>query len=144
MVRDAEKKLGAAKMKHGLAYRRLHAESHSFDTQISKHEQSLRESYDPAIDKFLKKINTFFEHFRNDVRPEILKQELVIDGASGMQRWNQTYDTERWQDTRKKIGEIYEQADAMKLEAVEDVPANLKELRKGIPKNSYTSGFDYR
>ena len=142
MVKAAEKKLEAAKMKHGLAYQKLQAESHSFDVQIGKHEVFLRETYDPVIDKFLKEMNALIIHCK-ETAPELLKREQVRNSQSLALRYEETYDTQRHKDTIGKVGKIYEQADAMKLEAVEDVPAKLNELRESIPNNCYTSGHRY-
>lgn len=142
-VREVEKKLESAKIKHGIAYQKLQAESHSFDTQVSKHEVFLRETYDPAIDKFLREINALIIHCK-ETAPELLKREQVRESNTLMLKWKPTYDKEGHQKTINKIGEIYEQADAMKLESIEDVPGELEKLREGIPRNSYTSGFEYR
>jgi len=140
-VREVEKNLEAAKMKQGEAYRKMQAESHSFDTQVSKHEIFLRETYDPSIDKFLKEMNSLIVHCK-ETAPEVLTEEQVMDGASLMQKWKTTYDRDGHQNTLSKVGKIYESAQAMKLQAIEYLPAKLKELREGIPRNSYTSGFE--
>ena len=142
MVKAAEKKLEAAKMKHGIAYQKLQAESHSFDVQIGKHEQSLRESYDPVIDKFLKEINSLIIHAR-EAGPELLKSEQVRDSNTLALRYEETFDTQGHKDTISKISGVYEQAEAMKLEAHDDLAAKLNELREALPNDCYTSGFSF-
>jgi len=141
-VRECEKKLEAAKMRHGEAYRKMYGESHSFNTAISKHEVLLRKTYDPAVDKFLEEMNSLMVHCR-EAGPELLKREQVRDSNSLALSYQETFDTQRHKDTLGKVEKIYEQADAMKLEAVEDVPAKLNELRESIPNNCYTSGHRY-
>jgi len=87
-------------------------------------------------------MNSLMVHCR-EVGPELLKRKQVRDGNSLALSYQETYDKEGHEITMNKVAEIYEQAEAMKLEAVEDVSAKLNELRESIPNNCYTSGHRY-
>jgi len=141
MVKAAGKKLEAAQMRQGLAYQKLQSASHSFSVQTSKHEVFLRETYDLSLDLFLKEMNSLIVHVR-ETGPQRLKSEQVR-GRSSFLRYEETFDKAGHEKTIAKIAEIYESAQAMKMEDHADVSGELAKLRESIPINLYTSGFNY-
>lgn len=138
-VKEVEKKLKVAQMRHGEAYRKMYGKSHYFNAEIAKHEIFLNQSFDPAITEFLSEVNRLIDHWRNCGGPELLKEERLLIGTM-----NRTYDFEGHQNTKNKIAEIYEMVDALKMQSIDDVPAKLIQLRQALPQNQYTRGFYFK
>lgn len=107
--------------------------THQFDRQRSIAGAELRATADPAIDEFVREMDRLFEATRGN----IARHEGRIPLGFGRSRVTVESNIASVRERCEAITAARRAAEAIKLEAVEDVPARLAELRAAIPGNQF-------
>ena len=100
----------------------------SHDQKKHKHEFALRSSYDPAIDKFTRELGELHDVARK-LKPDVSVLEQYRDGHCDIET-----NLKEQQACRAAIGQAIEKVQEMKLQAVDDVPAELDKIRGTVRK----------